>query len=97
MAYRQNGTAMALARGLGWFSIGLGLAELAAPESVARLIGVPATRDTTSTLRAFGARMTRNHLATAEPVNRRAPTPGDEPYGGRKCSCTRLRHESARS
>ena len=35
MAYRQsspaNGSAMALARGLGWFSIGLGLAEMLAP------------------------------------------------------------------
>ncbi len=29
-----------LARGLGWFSIGLGLAELLAPRKVARLIGV---------------------------------------------------------
>jgi uncharacterized membrane protein len=29
-----------LARGLGWFSIGLGLAEIVAPRAVARLIGV---------------------------------------------------------
>ena len=30
----------ALAVGLGWFSVGLGLAELTAPGSVARLIGI---------------------------------------------------------
>lgn len=34
-----------LANGLGWFSIGLGLAELAAPEALGRLIGVPARPD----------------------------------------------------
>jgi hypothetical protein len=30
-----------LARGLGWFSIGLGLAEFLAPRTMARLTGVP--------------------------------------------------------
>src|SRR5688572_20526020 len=30
-----------LATGLGWFSIGLGLAEILAPRAMARLIGVP--------------------------------------------------------
>ncbi len=30
-----------LAEGLGWFSIGLGVAELAAPDALARLIGMP--------------------------------------------------------
>lgn len=34
---RKNG----LAIGLGWFSIGLGLAELIAPRAISRLIGVP--------------------------------------------------------
>jgi len=29
-----------LARGLGWFSIGLGIAELAAPQAIAKLVGV---------------------------------------------------------
>jgi hypothetical protein len=47
----------ALGRGLGWFSIALGLAEVAAPHAVARLIGV---RDddprAVGTLRAFGLR-----------------------------------------
>lgn len=45
-----------LAVGLGWFSIALGVAELAAPHSVARFIGVTPTEKTLTTLRAYGAR-----------------------------------------
>lgn len=45
-----------LAVGLGWFSIALGVAELAAPHSVARLIGVTPTEKTLTTLRSYGAR-----------------------------------------
>ena len=30
-----------LATGLGWFSLALGTAELAAPRTLARLIGIP--------------------------------------------------------
>jgi uncharacterized membrane protein len=45
-----------LGRGLGAFSIGLGLAELAAPRAVARLIGVDDCGTVPSTLRVFGAR-----------------------------------------
>jgi uncharacterized membrane protein len=45
-----------LADGLGWFSIGLGLAELTAPRSVAELIGVPDDGTTRGVLRAYGAR-----------------------------------------
>jgi hypothetical protein len=45
-----------LAVGLGWFSIALGVAELAAPHSVARFIGVAPTERTIATLRAYGAR-----------------------------------------
>ena len=36
---RQNAERLAL--GLGWFSIGLGLVEVAAPRSLARAIGIP--------------------------------------------------------
>jgi uncharacterized membrane protein len=43
-----------LALGLGWFSIGLGLAEILAPRALARAIGVPDASP--SVLRAFGAR-----------------------------------------
>src|SRR5581483_10435040 len=45
-----------IANGLGWFSIGLGLAEIAAPRSVARLIGVPEEGRTSTVLRLYGIR-----------------------------------------
>ncbi|BCS31042.1 hypothetical protein TBR22_A02410 [Luteitalea sp. TBR-22] len=45
-----------LAAGLGWFSLALGTAELAAPRTVARLIGIPDDPRLVNVLRAFGAR-----------------------------------------
>jgi uncharacterized membrane protein len=45
-----------LATALGWFSIGLGLAEVAAPGSVARLVGVRDDDRNRWTLRAMGVR-----------------------------------------
>ncbi|HYE91137.1 MAG TPA: SRPBCC family protein [Terriglobales bacterium] len=42
-----------LAKGLGWFSLGLGLAEAVAPRVVARVAGVPERR---TLLRTYGAR-----------------------------------------
>ena len=45
---------MKLAKGLGWFSIGLGLTEMLAPEWLARTIGV--AEDRSAVLRAMGAR-----------------------------------------
>jgi uncharacterized membrane protein len=53
---RQGQNAEGLAIGLGWFSIALGLAEVGAPRSVARLIGIPPDDSTASVLRAMGAR-----------------------------------------
>ena len=57
MAYRQkgraNGSAMALARGLGWFSIGLGLAEMLAPRMLSEQLGMEGKE---SLLRFYGAR-----------------------------------------
>jgi uncharacterized membrane protein len=44
------------ARGLGWFSIGLGLAQIGAPRSVARLIGVRDDDETRNTMFAIGLR-----------------------------------------
>jgi uncharacterized membrane protein len=44
------------ARGLGWFSIGLGLAQIGAPGSVARLIGVRDDDETRNTMFAIGLR-----------------------------------------
>jgi uncharacterized membrane protein len=51
---RQNGTAVdRLAKGLGWFSVGLGITELLAPRAIARLVG---SRNHTSLIRAYGLR-----------------------------------------
>src|SRR3954470_22414331 len=44
------------ARGLGWFSIGLGLAEIGAPRSLARLIGISDDDETRNTMFALGLR-----------------------------------------
>jgi hypothetical protein len=44
---------MTLTRALGWFSIGLGLAELVAPGALGRFLGVPHRR---GLIRGFGAR-----------------------------------------
>lgn len=50
-----------LARALGWFSIGLGLAELVAPDRIARSLGID---DKQGLIRAYGAR----ELASAVPT-----------------------------
>jgi uncharacterized membrane protein len=44
------------AKGLGWFSLGLGLAQLISPRGVARLIGAPDHRRARGTLVAIGLR-----------------------------------------
>lgn len=59
--FRDRGTrngrdAERLARALGWFSIGLGLAQLAAPRRVARLIGVSEREENRKAMLAVGAR-----------------------------------------
>jgi uncharacterized membrane protein len=55
--YRQDSSSSdRLAVGLGWFSLGLGLAEIVAPDRVARLVGVPATDRTLTVLRVMGLR-----------------------------------------
>lgn len=45
-----------LANALGWFSIGLGLAQVAAPRGVARLIGVRDDNENTAIMRTLGMR-----------------------------------------
>lgn len=45
-----------LARGLGWFSVGLGVPQLVAPGRVNRLIGVDDTRRNRAVMRAVGVR-----------------------------------------
>jgi uncharacterized membrane protein len=54
---------MTLADGLGWFSVALGLMEVAAPRQVARMIGVPEDEDSQSALRACGIRELVNGVA----------------------------------
>ncbi|MGH9308696.1 MAG: SRPBCC family protein [Vicinamibacterales bacterium] len=63
--YERNSSsgAESLAMGLGWFSIGLGLAEITAPHSVARLMGLAEDTPTTNTLRALGVREVANGVA----------------------------------
>jgi uncharacterized membrane protein len=53
---RPNGRDGGLAMSLGWFSLGLGMAEVAAPGYLARAIGVPDTEDNRDLLRAAGVR-----------------------------------------
>lgn len=63
---RQKRGAEQLALGLGWFSIGLGLAEIIAPRAVARAVGMPDA--STTVLRTFGAREIGTGIAIlAEP------------------------------
>src|SRR6202011_4476173 len=52
----QAGNGERLANALGWFSIGLGLAEVATPGKVAELIGVRNQDRTRAVLRAYGLR-----------------------------------------
>jgi hypothetical protein len=50
---RASGTAMTIARGLGWFSIGLGLAEMLMPRTLGKQLGMEGKE---SLLRFYGAR-----------------------------------------
>jgi uncharacterized membrane protein len=54
LAHRSLARAQRTAQGLGWFSVGLGLAELLAPRQLGRFIGVGGNRR--NTLRAMGLR-----------------------------------------
>jgi uncharacterized membrane protein len=60
---RQESSAGRLAVGLGYFSIALGLAEVAAPDFVARVIGAPPNDRTRNVLRSYGAREIANGVA----------------------------------
>ncbi len=52
----QNGNHKRLAKALGWFSIGLGLAEVVAPGRLSRLIGMEDREGRRALLRAYGLR-----------------------------------------
>ena len=69
---RRRGSDPRLAKALGWFSVGLGLAEIAAPRRVARLIGVPDDPDREAILRACGVR----ELASGLGILARPDRPG---------------------
>jgi uncharacterized membrane protein len=53
---QQPQQARKVANGLGWLSIGLGVAELVAPDSVARMVGVKPNSTSRTLLRVAGAR-----------------------------------------
>jgi uncharacterized membrane protein len=63
MGAQQRNAESTLAKGLGWFSLGLGLAELAAPASVAQVIGVRDDPHARNLLRAYGLREVANGAA----------------------------------
>ena len=56
-----SSSAKRLAKGLGWFSVGLGLAELLAPRAVANISGVSKTR--TGLIRLYGLREIASGIA----------------------------------
>ena len=68
--YTEQQNAEQLALGLGWFSVGLGLAELLAPRAIAQAIGMP--NASPSVLRAFGAREIGAGLAILNEPDRAA-------------------------
>ncbi len=53
---RRHGGAERLAKGLGWFSIGLGVPQVLAPGRVNRLVGVEDSRRNRTIMRAMGVR-----------------------------------------
>ena len=56
-----NASGKRLARGLGWFSIGLGMTELLAPRAIATISGVPKSR--TGLIRLYGLREIASGIA----------------------------------
>ena len=62
-----------LAQALGWFSVALGAAELAAPGVMSRLIGAPSDSRTLSLIRTMGARELGNGMAILSKPNAAAP------------------------
>jgi hypothetical protein len=65
-----NFDARQLAQGLGWFSVALGLAEVAAPQWVAELVGVEVSRDSRALISVFAVREIATGLAIlAQPEN----------------------------
>src|SRR4051794_39684336 len=68
---QERSSSRTLAIGLGWFSLGLGLAELLTPGAVARLAGIRPTRSSKRTLQAMGLR----EIGTGAAILARPGTP----------------------
>jgi uncharacterized membrane protein len=62
-----------LSKGLGWFSVGLGIAELAVPRALARAIGVDPRGRTGAAIRAMGARELASGLGILRRPRRSLP------------------------
>ncbi len=77
----MESSAQRRARGLGWFSIGLGLAEIGAPRSLARLIGISDDDETRNTMFALGLREITSGIGIL--ASPRVSGLGLEPGGGR--------------
>jgi hypothetical protein len=69
MAHRSDGSTHALSQGLGWFSIGLGVAELVAPGNLARFLGMDGREEL---IRAYGVREVVTGVGI---LSQRDPTP----------------------
>ncbi len=75
-----------MAKALGWFSLGLGLAQVAAPRQVAQLIGLPGDEEDQRVMRLVGAREIasgvrhpgsgQTHALVVEPSRRGCHGPG---------------------
>jgi hypothetical protein len=66
--HRHRGSAGRMAAGLGWFSIGLGLLELAAPRPLARSLGM---RGQEGLIQAYGLREVANGVGLLLAADRR--------------------------
>lgn len=64
--WSERSTYQSMATGLGWISIGIGLAEVAAPGAVARFIGVRDSKNARRTLQSFGVRGIANGVAIVQ-------------------------------
>jgi uncharacterized membrane protein len=68
-----DGQAGTISKGLGLFSLGLGLAEMAAPRVLARAIGIQPDRRTRLAMRVFGAREIASGLGILAKPNQPIP------------------------
>jgi uncharacterized membrane protein len=70
-----------LARGLGWFSIGLGLAEVAAPSGIAKIVGVRGDSSNRLLIRLLGLREIAHGVAILSQNGKSAATVWSRVFG----------------